>query len=197
MKTKQIIIESESKGPIIGGKDFINDNSDIFVELENGEKYVATFFTYENIEWLRNKNQTTGECLNGKYFRATDMLIIERLDRETIESVVEELIRTSEFNSVFRKTEIENSVWIFNGVNSKFSGGVFNNLDDAEKWIKENKLTGMLTKYPLNRGVFDWAKENDLINIKPEKLEQKRNDPIFIGGFTTASMEHYHYENGE
>lgn len=197
MKIKQIIIESESKGPIIGGKEFINDNSDIFVELENGEKYVATFFTYENIEWLRIKNQTTGECLNGKYFMASDMLIIERLDRETIETVVEELIGTNEFNSVFTKTEVENSVWIFNGANSKFSGGVFNNLDDAEKWIKENKLTGMLTKYPLNQGVFDWAKENDLINMKPEKLEQKKNDPIFVGGFTTASMEHYHYENGE
>lgn len=48
-----------------------------------------------------------------------------------------------------------------------------------------------------NQGVFDWAKENDLINMKPEKFEQKKNDPIFIGGFTTASMEHYHYENGE
>ncbi len=55
MKIKQITIESESKGAIIGGKEFINDNSDIFVELENGEKYVATFFTYQNIEWLRKK----------------------------------------------------------------------------------------------------------------------------------------------
>ena len=145
MIIKQIIIESESKGAIIGGKEYINDNSDIFVELENGEKYVATFFTYQNIEWLRNKNQTTGECLNGKYFWASDMLIIERLDREIIETVVEELIRENEFNSVFTKIEIENSVWIFNGANSKFSGGVFNKLNDAEKWIKENKLTGMLT----------------------------------------------------
>ncbi len=92
---------------------------------------------------------------------------------------------------------MENSIWVFKGVNSQFSGGVFDNLEAAEKWIKENSLTGVLTKYPINQGVFDWAKEKGLINMKPEKLEEKKNDPIFVGGFTTASMEHYHYENGE
>lgn len=25
----------------------------------------------------------------------------------------------------------------------------------------------------------------------------KRNNSIFIGGFTSASLEHYHYEEGE
>jgi len=91
----------------------------------------------------------------------------------------------------------EKSVWVFNVVKSQLSGGIFENLEQGELWIEENNLTGMLTKYPLNRGVFDWAKENDLINMKPDKLEEKRTDSFFIGGFTTASMEHYHYVNGE
>jgi hypothetical protein len=33
--------------------------------------------------------------------------------------------------------------------------------------------------------------------MRPEKLEQKRNDPNFIGSFTTASQEHFHYTDGK
>jgi hypothetical protein len=87
-------------------------------------------------------------------------------------------------------------IWVFNGAKSQFPGGIFEDLMEAENWIEKNKLTGMLTEYPINTGVFDWANENDLINMKAEKLVRKKNDPLFIGGFTTASMNHYHYENG-
>lgn len=38
-----IKIESESKGPIISGTEYVNDNSDVWVVFENGEEYVATF----------------------------------------------------------------------------------------------------------------------------------------------------------
>lgn len=88
------------------------------------------------------------------------------------------------------------SVWIFNKNNAAFSGGVFSQLELAEKWIKDNSLTGILTKYPLDQGVFDWAVENNMHNIKLEKVAEKSKQPNFIGGFTSASQEHYHYENG-
>lgn len=86
-------------------------------------------------------------------------------------------------------------VWIFNN-HSSLSGGVFSQLEKAEHWILTNKLSGMLTQYPLDTGVWDWAKENDLHNIKAEKVAIKSQDADFIAGFTTASQEHYHYEDG-
>ena len=88
-------------------------------------------------------------------------------------------------------------VWVFNQTASQFSGGVFSNRTDAENWILKNNLTGLLTKYPLDVGVFDWALDNDLLNIKPHKVEEKSSNPKFIGGFTTASQDHFHYENGK
>ena len=87
-----------------------------------------------------------------------------------------------------------NSVWVFNKTNASFSGGVFSELALAEKWIKENRLSGIITKYPVDQGVFDWAIENNMHSIKPEKLSEKSKQPNFIGGFTTAAQEHYHYE---
>jgi hypothetical protein len=93
----------------------------------------------------------------------------------------------------------ENSIWVFTTPRRPFPGGVFVHLEAAEAWICANRLTGVLTAYPLDRGVFDWAVEHGLTNLRPDKLEAARANPNpeFIGGFTTASQEHYHYENGE
>ena len=83
-------------------------------------------------------------------------------------------------------------VWIFHGVNGRFSSGVFNSRHLAEQFIAKHLLTGTLTKYPLNVGVYDWAVQNGyFIAAKPQ-----HDTPEFIQAFTTASQEHYHYENG-
>ncbi|WP_420492131.1 DUF7710 domain-containing protein [Pseudoalteromonas rubra] len=62
--------------------------------------------------------------------------------------------------------------------------------------MKNNSLSGVFTPYPLEQGVFDWAIDNDMHNIKPEKIMEKSNQPDFIGGFTIASQAYYHYKHG-
>ncbi|KZN62069.1 hypothetical protein N473_21225 [Pseudoalteromonas luteoviolacea CPMOR-1] len=37
--------------------------------------------------------------------------------------------------------------------NADFSAHVFSGPELAESWIKENSLTGVLTKYPLDQGI--------------------------------------------
>lgn len=82
-------------------------------------------------------------------------------------------------------------VWVFNG-GGRFAGGVFTTLEAAETWIEQNRLDGVLTLYPLDRGVYDWAIERGWFAPKQEK----HSSPKFIGSFTTASMDHHHYEAG-
>jgi hypothetical protein len=85
-------------------------------------------------------------------------------------------------------------VWVFNGgVKSTFSGGVFSKKELAEDWIKKNALTGTLTRYALDMGVYEWAISNGAFN--PKRDNQKT--PSFIGRFSSASQEHYHYEDGK
>lgn len=184
MKIKEIVIESETKDAIIGGHKESNDNSDIEVILEDARIFYATAFTFENIEWLRNKNLKTGECLSGGYFWAKNMLLVNRINKNEIEQVIEHLIRENEFESVFKRIDSFRSVWVFNAPSKTFSGGVFTDIDEAEKWIAKHKLTGVLTKYPLNKGALDLAIENNAIDMKPEKLSEKIKNPSFIGGFT-------------
>jgi len=82
-------------------------------------------------------------------------------------------------------------VWVF--VSKEGSpGAVFSNTEIAEAWIAKWALSGLLTKYPLDVGAFDWAVERGF--FRPKKAEHTSS--TFVGSFTTASMEHHHYEGG-
>jgi hypothetical protein len=104
-KIKTIWIESEDKGPIIGGQLYTDDNSDVIVTFTDDKRYVATFFTYDNVKTLTEKNKRTGEQLGGKYFWASDMILVERVDRDTIENVIADLIKDNSFDQLFKLVE--------------------------------------------------------------------------------------------
>ena len=99
---KTIWIESEEKGPINGGQLHTDDNSDVIVTFSDDKKYVATFFTYDNVKTLTEKNKKTGELLGGKYVWASDMILVDRLDRDTIEKVIHDLIKQKYFDQLFK-----------------------------------------------------------------------------------------------
>lgn len=82
-------------------------------------------------------------------------------------------------------------VWVFHGAGGKFTSGVFSSKEVAESWIMSRGLEGVLTKYPIDVGVYEWAINNHYFS--PQKMEH--STPAFIQKFTSASMEHYHYEN--
>jgi hypothetical protein len=48
-------------------------------------------------------------------------------------------------------------VWVFTTPKCSFPGGVFTSREGAEAWIRERRLTGILTAYPVDEGCFDWA----------------------------------------
>ena len=76
-------------------------NSDVMVTFEDGSRWVATFFTYQNILSLARKNSQTGECLGGKYFAATDMILVDEFSRERVKQVIDDLLEEEEFEKFF------------------------------------------------------------------------------------------------
>jgi hypothetical protein len=78
-------------------------NTDVIVVLINGYKYTASFLTYDYIEKARDRNKITGEYLQGKYFWAKNMVLVEDCTPEIINPVVREIIDEGEFNDVFRR----------------------------------------------------------------------------------------------
>jgi hypothetical protein len=84
------------------------------------------------------------------------------------------------------------TVWVFNGARSNFPSAVFSQKDLAEDWIRKYLLTGTLTRYPVDLSAYDWAISRGFFTAS--KDEQR--EATFIQKFSSASQEHYHYEDG-
>jgi len=87
--------------------DPIDDNVDVEVRFCDGRLYTATFFTLKNLESLFKKNETTGECVGGLYFWATEMIIVKRLDLDVMNTTVSNLLRDDEFEAIFTRVQNE------------------------------------------------------------------------------------------
>lgn len=85
------------------GWDISNDETDVIVEFDNSTRWVASSFTYSIISKLVEKNKQTGECLAGKYYWSSDMLLVDEVSRERIEEVIKHLINEDKFEDIFNK----------------------------------------------------------------------------------------------
>ena len=101
MQNYNIWIEAEQWAE--GEWDSLDCNSDVIVSFESKGKWVATFFTYENIKTLAKRHADNGECLNGKYFWATDMILVDEFTRKRVEEVIAQLLADEEFERVFSR----------------------------------------------------------------------------------------------
>ena len=107
---KELYLSSDSN-PNEGAINPKNENTDVIVLVETCDanhqkstaKYVASFFSYDNINALKSQHAKTGDYLNGKYFFSKNMLLIDDCSMENVRAVVEHLIDEGEFGEVFRR----------------------------------------------------------------------------------------------
>ncbi|MEC0270460.1 hypothetical protein [Paenibacillus anseongense] len=86
-----------------GTWDCKDGNTDVIVVFPDRTKWIASIFTYKNIETLRQKNIQTGECMNGSYFWSSEMVIIDVISRQNIEQLIDYLIKHVNFQSIFKQ----------------------------------------------------------------------------------------------
>lgn len=82
------------------------------------------------------------------------------------------------------------NIWVFTGENGRFPGGVFSSRENAEAWIAKHALNGVLTSYPVDTGVYEWAVGSGFFRA------DKEVSSALIGTFSSAYQEHYHYTDG-
>jgi hypothetical protein len=82
--------------------------------------------------------------------------------------------------------------WIFVGEGATLPSGVFSMKQLAHDWIAQHGLSGLLTAYPIDDGLIEWATEKGF--FKPK--DPSHSSAKFVQRFTSAYLEHYHYENG-
>lgn len=88
---------------------------------------------------------------------------------------------------------VNKQVWVFQGEGAVNPAAVFSSQFVAEVWIENHNLTGLLTGYPLDSSVYDWAVSNSF--FRPDKSHQL--SPKFISRFTSAHLPHFHFVEGK
>ena len=82
-----------------------------------------------------------------------------------------------------------NYIWLIQSSENLNVIGCFMRKHEAETYIFENNLKCMLTKYPINMSVYDWAIQN---NFWQPKNDLQKNSK-FRAKFNSAYLEHDHY----
>ncbi len=86
----------------------------------------------------------------------------------------------------------ESRMWVFSGEGAALPSAVFGDRALAEAWIAKHQLSGLLTAYPLNQSVYEWAIEKGFF----QTTTAAHFRPDWIQRFSSAYLEHYHYESG-
>jgi hypothetical protein len=108
MRIQSIWIEAENWE--LGELNPADANTSVVVTLEDGSIWTATFFTYRNVLTLVESYKSDSECLNGKYFWAWDMILVDEVTRERIEEVVRHFFEEREFSGPFRECSEHNGI---------------------------------------------------------------------------------------
>jgi len=80
-------------------------NADVEVELADGSRWGATVFTPRNLETLRARYRSSGECAGGLYLWARHMILVEAVTEEVLRRVVEDLLESGELDGAFERFE--------------------------------------------------------------------------------------------
>jgi len=78
-------------------------NTDVIVFLDNGKKYIASFFAYANMYEIKLHHQKNGCFLHGDYFWDKNMVMVKDCSLEIIKPVVKDIIDEGNFPEAFRE----------------------------------------------------------------------------------------------
>jgi hypothetical protein len=82
-------------------------------------------------------------------------------------------------------------VWVFHGEHAQFASGVFADQDAALAWAAAHELSGVLTRYPVGVGCYDYAvAQNRFVPSKPH-----HGTPEHVARFSPGGP-HIHLRDG-
>ena len=162
--------------------------------LTGGERRWCCFATPKS---LTSFGDLLGDTQTRIHFGLPHMIVLENVSAEAIAVALTQIDQDGSIREISKPIELDgrdsdSDVWVFNGAGANFPSAVFHSRMVAENWIQKYSLDGTLTRYPIDVPAYDWALKHEL--FKPKREDQRIGE--FIGRFTSASQEHYHYERG-
>lgn len=83
--------------------DYEDLNTDVIVQFDNGDQYIATFFSVKNLEGMLEEHKRSDEYLSEEYYKVLDAVLINDFRNKKLLSVIEHMMVEGDFQVVFRK----------------------------------------------------------------------------------------------
>lgn len=186
MELRSYVIEDSIESPLTHA-------IEVTIELNDGNRRWCCFATPDSLARFGNWIDGTEIRI---HYGVPHLIVVAEVTPDTIKSALQHIDAAGHIRQTTCACETDDlkqdNVWVFNGANSTTPSAVFRHRADAESWIASRELTGLLTLYPVDRPVYDWAIEKGFFTPK----QDYQSGGKFIGRFSSASQEHYHYENG-
>jgi hypothetical protein len=78
--------------------DFANTGTDVIVRMDNGDEYIATFISLQNMEYMIHEHKNSDER-----YKIVDAVLVDDYSDSGIKSVIEHMMTEGDFQVVFKK----------------------------------------------------------------------------------------------
>ncbi|MEI9921428.1 MAG: hypothetical protein WDO14_21975 [Bacteroidota bacterium] len=78
-------------------------STDVIVELDDGQKYIATFYASDFLEATIREERSTPVYNSGHYYKILNMVLVKNLNYQEMLEVIDEMIDEGDFQLVFNK----------------------------------------------------------------------------------------------
>lgn len=96
-------IPGEQPGTANEVLDYALLNTDVIVQLDDGNSYKANFITLKKLAAEFQAHQKNVESLGKKYFWSKSMVIVNDMEKEDLLPMVEYMIEEGDFQMIFEK----------------------------------------------------------------------------------------------
>jgi hypothetical protein len=98
---EKISLSAEGRGDY--ALDYSDLYSDVIVRFSNGEAYVATFFSVQNLEGMLAESRVALKKHEEPFYKILNAVLVENLQKSKLLPVIEHMIVEGDFQVVFRK----------------------------------------------------------------------------------------------
>jgi hypothetical protein len=99
---KNICLTAERLGNAL---DFEDLNTDVIVSLDNGDEYIATFFSFKNLQGMIEEHRHSKEFLTRRCYKTLNAVLVNDFKYENLRPVIERMIVEGDFQVMFKKLE--------------------------------------------------------------------------------------------
>ena len=86
-----------------GSGGFENLNTDVIVQFESGDQYVANFLSYNSLETLIVDHRSSTDLPSHEHYQLLNVVLVNNISGSDLHRVVEHMLAEGDFQIAFRK----------------------------------------------------------------------------------------------